>query len=105
MALEYIGRILMSVEIGLLLYIAGAEDPLWLLMIWGFIILAFTSLFSNMLFIIPGQVGGREGGFAMTAAQLGLSGGAGLFVAIMCRIREILWTVIGIMLMKVGNKK
>ena len=64
------------------------------------LILAFTSLFANMLFFIPLQLGGREGGFLMSAAGLGLSASTGAFVALLVRLRELIWTAIGLLLIK-----
>ncbi len=67
--------------------------------------LAFTSLFANMLFFIPLQLGGREGGFLMSVKGLGLSLKAGIFVALLVRIRELIWTAIGLLLIKLDRKK
>lgn len=69
------------------------------------LILAFTSLFANMLFFIPLQLGGREGGFLMSVKGLGLSLKAGIFVALLVRIRELIWIAIGLLLIKLDRKK
>ena len=69
------------------------------------LILAFTSLFANMLFFIPLQLAGREGGFLMSVKGLGLSLKAGIFVALLVRIRELIWTAIGLLLIKLDRKK
>ena len=68
------------------------------------LILAFTSLFANMLFFIPLQLGGREGGFLMSAGGLGMSASAGIFVALLVRLRELIWTAIGLLLIKFDRK-
>ncbi|MCR4604022.1 MAG: flippase-like domain-containing protein [Prevotella sp.] len=69
------------------------------------LILAFTSLFANMLFFIPLQLGGREGGFLLSAKGLSIGAREGIFVALLVRIREIIWTAIGLLLIKLENKK
>jgi len=69
------------------------------------LILAFTSLFANMLFFIPLQLGGREGGFLLSAKGLSIGAGEGIFVALLVRLREIIWTGIGLLLIKLEKKK
>ena len=83
---------------------------------YSFVILAFTSLFANLLFFMPLQLGGREGGFAMSTVQMKMAGATGalltlkeamtiaVFISIICRLRELVWTCIGMMLMKVATK-
>ena len=68
-------------------------------------ILAFTSLFANMLFFIPLQLGGREGGFLLSAKGLSIGAKEGIFVALLVRLRELIWTAIGLLLIKVEKKR
>ena len=68
------------------------------------LILAFTSLFANMLFFMPLQLGGREGGFLMSVNGLGMTASAGTFVALIVRIRELIWTGIGLLLIKIDKQ-
>lgn len=64
------------------------------------LVLAFTSLFANMLFFMPLQLGGREGGFLMSAKGLALTANVGISVALIVRIRELIWTAIGLLMIK-----
>jgi len=68
------------------------------------LVLAFTSLFANLLFFMPLQLGGREGGFLMSITNMGMSASAGIFVALMVRLRELFWTGIGLLFIKIGKQ-
>ncbi len=69
------------------------------------LVIAFTTLFANMLFFMPLQLGGREGGFWMSVSSLGLTASAGIFVALIVRIRELIWTAIGLLLIKLEKRR
>lgn len=98
--LELLCRILSALEIFfILLVILPSANYLQCILI-----LAFTSLFANMLFFIPLQLGGREGGFLMSVSGLGMSSSAGIFVALLVRLRELIWTGIGLFLIKMEKK-
>ena len=100
-ALELLCRLLSAFEVMFILLVLtdGVEytDCLF--------IIAFTTLFANLLFFMPLQLGGREGGFLMSASGLGLTAGAGIFVALIVRLRELFWTGVGLLLIKVGKSK
>lgn len=69
------------------------------------LMLAFTSLFANILFFMPLQLGGREGGFLMSARGLALTANAGILVALIVRVRELVWTAIGLLLIKLDKRR
>ena len=106
--LEYVGRLCQSFEIFFMLLLFGIDGGgdaggYLLTFLHAFLILAFTSLFANLLGFIPLQLGGREGGFAISVAQLGMTGGTAMFISIISRVRELFWAAVGILLMKVGT--
>lgn len=106
--LEYAGRMLQSFEIFFMLRLLGTDGGggvtgTLLIFLYSFLILAFTSLFANLLGFMPLQLGGREGGFAMSVAQMGMTGGIAMFISIICRVRELFYCSIGLLLMKIGN--
>ena len=68
------------------------------------LILAFTSLFANALFFLPMQLGGREGGFALAVGGLSMPYAYGVYMGLIMRLRELVWIILGIGLMKFGNK-
>lgn len=98
-SLELACRIASALEIMFILLVLMPEVSF----IKCILILAFTGLFANLLFFFPLQLGGREGGFLMSAAGLSLSAGAGIFVALIVRIRELIWTALGLLMIKVGK--
>lgn len=94
--LELTCRIVSSLEIYFILLVLMPEVSF----IQCILILAFTSLFANLMFFIPLQLVGREGGFLMSTAAFGISTSAGIFVALLVRLRELIWTAIGLALIK-----
>ena len=75
--LEYTARVVSCLEIWLILnvlttHVSFADCCL---------IAAFSSLLANLLFFLPMQLGGREGGFALAVGGLSLSGAYGVYAA------------------------
>lgn len=106
--LEYGSRILQASEISFMLLLFGIDNGggfwgLFLTYVHAILILSFTTLFANMIGFLPMQLGVQEGGFVLSIAALGFSAALGIFVSIICRVREIIWIFIGIMLMKIGK--
>ena len=107
--LEYASRILQASEILFMLLLFGVDcgggvSGIILTYAHSILILSFTSLFANIIGFLPMQLGVQEGGFVISIAALGLSAALGIFVSIICRVREILWIFFGIMLMKMGKQ-
>ena len=69
------------------------------------LVYAFTTLFANIFLFMPLQLGGREGGFLMSTGGLGMTARSGIFVALIVRVRELIWTAIGLLLIKFDKKE
>lgn len=99
--LEYLARVISCLEVWLIMNVLTTNVSF----VSCVLIVAFSSLLANLLFFLPMQLGGREGGFALAVGGLSLSGGFGVYTALITRVRELFWIVIGLALMKIGNKK
>ncbi len=97
--LEYLARIVSSLELYFILRAFSTDVS----MADCVLILAFSSLFSNLLFFSPMQMGTREGGLAIAVNGLQMSGVLGVYTGLITRLRELIWIAIGILLIKVGN--
>ncbi len=100
-AFEFVSRCLTGVEVYFLLQAVNSDATL----LDSIMIIAFTSLLSNLFFFLPMQLGAREGGFTLAIAGLSMTSGVGIFVGLICRVRDLLWIVIGVLLMKMWNKR
>lgn len=98
--LELACRILSALEIYFVLLVV-LPAPSYLDSI---LILAFTSLLANLLFFIPLQLGGREGGFLLSVTGLAMSANAGILVALIVRLRELVWVAIGLLMIKLMGR-
>ncbi|MCM1108110.1 MAG: flippase-like domain-containing protein [Clostridium sp.] len=101
LTLEFLARLLGCLEIQFILFILTDDVSFWDCVL----IQAFTSLFANLFFFIPMEMGAREGGFALAVGGLALSGAYGVYTALIMRVREIVWIAVGLALLKVGNRQ
>jgi uncharacterized membrane protein YbhN (UPF0104 family) len=99
---EFIARVIGCFEI----YFIGVALGSGISVLDAFIISAGSSLFANMIFFSPMQLGAREGGFVLALQSIGLAGAAsaGIFMSLVTRIRELVWIFIGLMLVKLKTK-
>lgn len=107
--LEYFSRVVQSSEVMFMLLLFGIDngggiDGLTITFLHSILIVAFTTLFANLIGFLPMQLGVQEGGFVLSIAALGLSAALGIFVSIICRVREIIWILIGMLLMKIDKQ-
>jgi len=92
--LEYVSRLLEATEYFIILYFLGANLHLY----EGIVVMALASLVGNLLFIIPMQAGSREGGMALALSFFNIDGGFGVQTGIIYRVRDLLFTAVGIFL-------
>ena len=97
--LEVACRILSALEVYFILLVVNPGISY----VQCILIIAFTTLFANMLFFMPLQLVGREGGFLMSATRLGATASGGILVALIVRLRELVWTGIGLLLIQFGK--
>ena len=99
---EFIARVVGCFEI----YFIGVALGSGISVLDAFIISAGSSLFANMIFFSPMQLGAREGGFVLALQSIGLAGAAsaGIFISLVTRIRELVWIFIGLALVKLKTK-
>ncbi|MBP5195794.1 MAG: flippase-like domain-containing protein [Bacteroidaceae bacterium] len=108
--LEYLSRIVQSMEVLFMLLLFGVDcgggfQGILLTALHSILIVALTTLLANLIGFLPMQLGVQEGGFVISIAALGLSAALGIFVSLICRVREIIWIVIGIALMRLPSDK
>ena len=97
LSLELFSRYVLCLETVILMYAINAP----ITFSQSVVVESIQSFITNILFFMPLQLGSREGGFAMAFTILGLTAVQGVFVSLCLRIRELFWTVLGILLIKV----
>lgn len=100
---EYLGRLLSAWEFWFILAAFGMSH-----VTYGdvLLVIGFSSLVGNVLYLLPLQLGAREGGLAVILHILyGTTANVGLFVSFYTRIAELFWVAVGIVLVKVANKR
>ena len=98
---ELASRMVSCLEIYFMLYSIG-QDVTYIQCV---IIVALASLFANLLFFSPMQLGTREGGYAIAFSSLSLPTPLGIYVSLCTRIRELFWIFVGISIMKYKSLK
>ena len=96
---EYGARLLEAAEFWLIFLALGLDVPF----IYCVVALSCASLVGNLLAFIPMQIGTREMGLALAMSWVGLASPLSLTASIMSRIREILYTAAGTLMLLVHN--
>lgn len=101
LSVELLSRYVQCIEIIFMMYAIG--HPITFAA--SVLIEAVQSLVGNMFFFMPMQLGAREGGFVIVFGLLGLSAANGVYVSLCMRIRELVWSVIGLGLIKIDSPR
>ncbi len=99
--LEFVARMVGCFELQFILFIFTSDISYWDCLLMQ----AFVSLFANLFFIIPMQMGTKEGGLAIVTSVLHMNGAYGVLTGLITRLRELIWIAIGLLLIRIGNKK
>lgn len=98
---EFGARVMGCAEI----YFTAKAIGLEMTVVESLIVSSGSSLFANLIFFFPMQLGTREGGLALALKSIGMPAGAGIFIGIVTRIREFVWILIGLILMGFSKKQ
>lgn len=99
---EFGSRLINVFEIWLILHAFGIPGVTYT---DALLVIGFSSFVANVLYILPLQLGAREGGLAIIMRVLfGVTANVGILVGFYTRIRELFWVSLGLLVMKIGNK-
>jgi hypothetical protein len=70
-----------------------------------FLINAGAAIISNLLFIVPFELGVKEGGLYLTLGLLNYVPAIGIYIGLVNRMRELFWILIGLILIAVSKDK
>jgi uncharacterized membrane protein YbhN (UPF0104 family) len=71
----------------------------------AFLISSFSSLIVNLFFFMPFNVGTKEGGLYFIFHMLGLPARLGVAAAVISRLRELSWIIIGLLLVLATRRR
>ena len=94
LASDLLGRMVASLEFYFILHAVGFHLSLW----HAFYINAAASLLLNLVFFIPFELGSREGSLYLVINTLSIPAQIGIYIALVSRIREFFWILIGLVL-------
>jgi len=100
LSLEFLARIVSCLE---LLFIAKAIG-FDMNILEAIVLYAGSTLFANILFFSPMQLGTREGGLLLTLSVMGFPAALGVYTGLVMRIRELFWIGAGLLLLRIKLK-
>lgn len=101
LSLEILARIIASLEYLFILKSIGID----ITFSHALYINAFSSFVINLFFFMPLELGSREGGLVLVLKTLKISSSLGIYIGLVNRIRELLWILIGLILIVSSKKK
>jgi uncharacterized protein (TIRG00374 family) len=87
LALEYLSRSIFMIEYVLIAMGAGLN----MTFAQAYVIGGLTSLVQNVIFVVPFEVGTKEGSLYLVFQLLGLDPALGVYTAIVSRLRDLAW--------------
>ncbi|MES1259898.1 MAG: lysylphosphatidylglycerol synthase transmembrane domain-containing protein [Gemmatimonadota bacterium] len=103
LGMELTGRVLSTMEYALIFYGLGLGADV----MRAFVVANLATLFTNLLFFMPFEMGSKEGGAFVVFAWLGMDPKLGTSAALLSRVRELAWMALGlgaILLLDDGKK-
>ena len=101
-ALEFVSRILMALEICILLHGVGIDISIT----DSVFVYALYSILINLFFFVPLNFGTLEGGMMLALQSLGLTPFFGVYLGVVTRLRDFFWIAVGLlMVLFTGQRK
>jgi uncharacterized protein (TIRG00374 family) len=106
-------RLAAAILCHLLGWVAGSLE-IYLLLLWlgvpvtvtdALLIEALGTAVAFVAFMVPARLGAFEGGHMVIFSALGLGAGLGLSLALIRRLRVILWCAIGVLILALGDRR
>jgi uncharacterized protein (TIRG00374 family) len=95
LSLEYAARAIYMAEY----YLIGLSIGIPLGFAKAYLVGGLVSLIQNILFMIPFEVGAKEGSLYLLFGMVGLDPRLGVYTAIVTRVRDIVWIAAGLLLL------
>ena len=100
-ALQFAGRAIFAVELCLVGLAVGQPVSYGA----AFVITGLEALVGNLIFVVPFELGTREGATMLLFQQLGYPIDLGLFAAVVNRFRDLTWIAVGLVIWGAGGRK
>lgn len=92
LVIEYLARFVTATELSLIFWGLGlGPQP-----VTALVATALSATVTNLFFFLPFELGAREGGLFLVFTLLGLGADHGVFAAVVIRLREIVWMLLGL---------